>query len=389
MKILFISHDANRAGAQIFCLNIMQYLHKKGIAMHLLLLDGGVLEKDFSEICEVSVYPKTDLGKNHGIKKVFSKLIGSQKNDNQKEAFFANLSAQNFDLIYANTIATAWVMPELLAHIKVPLLTHIHELEFSIQLYSTTQNREFMFENTTKLIACSNAVAQNIIEKHNFSADKIETIHSFVDNENVISRSQNTDKQAIKQKYKLPKDAFLIGGCGNAEWRKGIDIFASVASRIKELSSDDFHFVWIGVKKSGEYYEQICYDIEKLGIEQYITFIEQTPDAIELINCLDIFTLPSREDPFPLVMLEAALAKRTIVGFEKTGGCSEFVETDAGVLVSYTNTNAMAIKILDLYKNQNLAAQLGENAHEKVLKKYSIENSVVKIERLLRSVPKV
>jgi glycosyltransferase involved in cell wall biosynthesis len=389
MKILFISHDANRAGAQLFLLNIMQYLHKKGIFMHLLLLDGGVLEKDFSNICSVSVYPKLEIKKQNIYKKALSKLIGNKKLDTHKETFFAELSNQNFDLIYANTIATAWVMPEVLEYIKVPLLTHIHELEFSIQLYSTKQNREFLFENTTKLIACSNAVAQNVTEKHQFSEKKTETIHSFVDNESVISRSQNTDKQAIRKKYKLPKEAFLIGGCGNAEWRKGIDIFTSVASRIKELSSDDIHFVWIGVKKSGEYYEQICYDIEKLGIQEHITFIEQTPDAIELINCLDIFTLPSREDPFPLVMLEAALAKKTIIGFEKTGGCSEFVETDAGVLVSYMNTNAMALKILDLYKNKNLAIQLGENAHEKVLNKYSFENSVVKIETLLGSVPKV
>ena len=57
MKILFISHDANRAGAQLFLLNMMQYLAKKNVSLHLLLLSGGVLEEDFRAICGVSVFP--------------------------------------------------------------------------------------------------------------------------------------------------------------------------------------------------------------------------------------------------------------------------------------------------------------------------------------------
>jgi len=384
MKILFISHDANRAGAQLFLLNIMQYLIKKGISMHLLLLCDGVLKSEFEDICPVTEYPKMEVSKAL-YKKAISKLI--PKNNKQKAQFYSSLLAENFDLIYANTIAISWVIPELLEFLKIPLITHIHELEFSIQLYSNNQNREFLFKNTTKLIACSKAVAENIIKKHHFPAEKTEVIHSFVENEKVISRSHSSNNEEIKQKYKLPENTFLIGGCGNAEWRKGIDIFALIASRVLDLSpKNKYHFVWIGVKKEGEYYEQICYDIEKLGIKKYITFIEQTPDAIELINVLDIFTLPSREDPFPLVMLEAALMKRTIIGFEKTGGCSEFIEADAGMLVPYLNINEMAIKIINLHENQVLAQQLGHNAKEKVLKMYSFENSILKIEKLLRSV---
>jgi glycosyltransferase involved in cell wall biosynthesis len=387
MKILFISHDANRAGAQLFLLNIMQYLSKKDVSMHLLLLSDGILKHDFEEICSVTIYPNLDVSEAF-YKKAISKLI--PKKDTQKAQFQSSLLAENFDLIYANTIATAWVIPELLNFLKAPLITHIHELEFSIQLYSNKQDREFLFNNTTKLIACSKAVAGNITEKYHFPNEKTEVIHSFVENEKVISRSHSSDNETIKQKYNLPKNTFLIGGCGNAEWRKGIDIFALVASRILDLSpKSKFHFVWIGIKKEGEYYEQICYDIEKLGIKKHITFIEQTPDAIELINVLDIFTLPSREDPFPLVMLEAALMKRTIVGFEKTGGCSEFIEADAGVLVPYLNTNEMAVKIIDLYRNQVLSQQLGHNAKEKVLKMYSFENSVIKIEELLRSLSNI
>ena len=384
MKILFVSHDANRAGAQLFLLSVMKYLKQKGVEMQLLLLGVGVLENDFAEICTNHFWPNTNPQKK-GIKKALSKLVKSQNDSNATQQLLENLQNSNFDYIYANTIASAHVLTKLTEYVKAPLLAHIHELEFSIQLYSQAADREFLFKYATKIIACSQAVAENIIENHSATARKIEVIHSFVDNETILSRIESTDNQSIKQKYNLPESGFLIGGCGNAEWRKGIDVFLQVINQILNTSNENCYFVWIGVKKEGDYYEQISYDIAKMGIANKITFIEQTPDAVELINCLDIFTIVSREDPFPLVMLEAALAQKTMIGFDKTGGCSEFIEEDAGIIVPYLNTFSMASSITKLFLNQSFAKQLGQKAKEKVLNKYSFENSVMKIESLLGS----
>jgi glycosyltransferase involved in cell wall biosynthesis len=355
--------------------------------MHLLLLGNGSLEQAFRSICNVQKFPTQEFNPNQSIyKKTFSKIVGNKaKNDEQKNKILSSLQTKNFDLIYANTIATAWVLPELLNFVAAPIFSHIHELEFSIQLYSKKEDREFLFEKSSKIIACSNAVSENINTNHQVPISKIDIIHSFVDNENVLLRCLSTDNEAIKQKYNLPSSSFLIGGCGNAEWRKGIDIFIQVANQITNSSNENCHFVWIGVKKEGEYYEQISYDIEKIGLKNKVTFIEPTPDAIELISCLDIFTIVSREDPFPLVMLEAALAQKTMIGFENTGGCSEFIEEDAGILIPYLNTQLMAGNIIKLFKNQSFAKQLGQKAKEKVLKKYSFANSIIKIEELLKS----
>ncbi len=388
MKILFVSHDANRAGGQLFLLSIMQYLQNNGFENQLLLLAGGVLENKFQDICKVWHISKNNQTQSKNIyKKAFSKLSRNRRESYQENDYlFAKLKAEKFDLIYANTIATGSILPNLVGFLNVPFYTHIHELEFSIQLYSTKKERDFLFKNSTKIIACSNAVAQNLIENHGVSVEKVKVIHSFVDNESVLLRSQITDNEVIKEKYELPKGAFLIGGCGNAEWRKGLDIFIQVASQIINSTNENCHFVWIGVQNSGEYYEQICYDLVKIGIKDRVTFIEQTPDAIELITCLDLFTIVSREDPFPLVMLEAALTQKTIIGFENTGGCSEFIEADAGLLVPYLNTTLMATNIIKLFKNPSFAKQMGQRAKEKVLNKYSFENSILKIEGVLKEI---
>lgn len=354
--------------------------------MHLLLLGDGALEKDFKQICAVSKYPPDYENSPLSFQdKVLKKLRLNDGNSvtAEKEALKSKLINENFDYIYTNTIATAWVMPELLSFLKIPVITHIHELEFSIQLYSTPENRDFLFKNTTKLIACSKAVANNIIQNHHFSSEKLEVIHSFVNNEDVLKRASITNHVSIRKKYNIPENAFLIGGCGNAEWRKGLDIFTLLARNLDNSLQDNIYFVWVGVRKEGEYYEQVVFDITKMGIAHKIAFIEPTPEAIELINCFDVFTVVSREDPFPLVMLEAALMQKTIFGFEKTGGCSEFIEKDAGQLLPYLDIPAMTQAISKYI--QNPTTHWGKRAKEKVITQYSFENSILKIERLLEN----
>ena len=51
----------------------------------------------------------------------------------------------------------------------------------------------------------------------------------------------------------------------------------------------------------------------------------------------DLFFLSSREDPFPLVMLEAGYAETPIVGFRGAGGVNDFLAAHTELLVEYTD----------------------------------------------------
>ena len=74
------------------------------------------------------------------------------------------------------------------------------------------------------------------------------------------------------------------------------------------------------MKPEGSYYEQIMYDIRKMELTEFVTFIKPTSKAIDIIDLLDVFVVSSREDPFTLVMLEAAFCQKPILGFKNTGG---------------------------------------------------------------------
>ncbi|MFN3850044.1 MAG: glycosyltransferase family 4 protein [Spirosomataceae bacterium] len=376
-KILFISHDANRAGAQLMLLNFVQYFHAKGMQNSVLLLDGGVLEEEFKKVANVIRFPRKKIS-NFSLRERIKRKFNWSK-DKDHDTFVEELKKEGFALIYANTIASSPAISELL-FLQIPIVTHIHELEFSIQMYSSEADRKTLFDNSAVIIACADAVGKNLQQNHNIQSEKLTTIHSFIENEVVLQRIEAAHNAKIRQKYNLPKDKCLVVSCGNAEWRKGSDLFIQVANFVKDT---DIHFVWVGIKHDGELYEMLQYDIQKMGVSSKIHLIEPTPDAVEIIKSSDIFALTSREDPFPLVMLEAALAEKPIVGFDNSGGCTEFVEQDAGFVVEYLDTQSFATTIKKLAQNELLRKEIGTQAKQKVLKNYNFVSSISKIEDVL------
>jgi len=375
--ILFISHDANRAGAQLFLLNIMRYFKADGFGIKLLLVNSwGPLTAEFNEEFEVFYYSK----KKEDTKGRFSSLL--KKESKWVDVISLLADQHSIDIVYANTIASACVLDEVREKINKPIISHIHELSYSLSLYSTKEDFEKLDANSRRIIACSKAVGENLHNKYSIDEDKIEVVHSFVNNWAVTEISENSDSAEIRKNFEIPEDKFIVAACGNADWRKGLDIFILIANQV--LRNDPgVHFVWVGAKNEGDLYNHIIFDIERMGIGEQVTLIPPTDKSIEIINASDIFLVSSREDPFPLVMLEASLCAKPIVGFENTGGAAEFIEDDCGLLAPYLDIDRIADQILAIKNSPEDQLKMGQNARAKVQNSYNFEVSVNKIKTIL------
>ena len=88
------------------------------------------------------------------------------------------------------------------------------------------------------------------------------------------------------------------------------------------------------------------------------------PDAPARIAAADIFVLTSRDDPFPLVVMEAMAASRPIVAFA-VGGVPEQLG-DAGLLVRPEDVAGMAAAVVALVDLPAERERLGAAASERV-----------------------
>jgi glycosyltransferase involved in cell wall biosynthesis len=377
-SILFISHEASRTGAPILLRNLLKWVGtKSSIPFHILLMREGVLLEDFANIAPVSLWQREASARSTLARSAATLLnsFGIWKGWQQR-ALRNRLANNDIGLVYANTIATGALVEEL-SNFHCPVICHVHELEYLIRYHGGCglQNSfQKIKRHTHHYLAASEAVKRNLIQSHGISPDQVDVTYEFIGPDCQGFEQSDTAKSNIRRELGIPEDSFVIGAAGTIEWRKGPDLFIQLAHKVltKKLNSP-IHFVWVGGEAEGYHFGALDYDIERLGLKSHMHFTGTKQVPFSYFSLFDIFTLVSREDPFPLVMLEAAYLGKPIICFDDAGGAREFVEDDCGFVVSYLDLESMALKTVELLQSLSLRRSLGERAAKKVREHHTVE----------------
>ena len=364
-NILFVSHDANRAGAQILLLRFLKLLkNHPDFNFSILLKEGGIIEKEFEEIA-TTYYWRKKFTESHRsfFKKVANKIF---KENSHETDLVKRLGQQNFDLIVSNTVTNGDLL-EKLSVLNVSILTYVHELEMGIQQYTSPA----LFQNTLKLtdsyIACAESVKENLIKNHNIDATKIKVLPSLLPDAALSFESSTSNIISLKDKYNIPENAFSVGGMGTVDLRKGVDVFLQVAHQLKDMK--DIYFLWVGGQNTEIDYKIFQIDKDRLGLKNVI-FQTSINNPLDFMDAFDVFFVSSREDPYPLVVLEAAMLAKPIICFDKAGGAKDFVENDCGFVIDYLEVNKVVEKIIELKENPILRKEFGDSARKKALERH-------------------
>jgi glycosyltransferase involved in cell wall biosynthesis len=165
----------------------------------------------------------------------------------------------------------------------------------------------------------------------------------------------------------------VVGGSGSETWRKGKDLFVQLAALLRRRDpTRSFWFVWVGWEGDEEDQRQLKHDVEQAGVSDAFLWTGEVPNPLDYFACFDAFALVSREDPFPLVCLEAALLEKPILCFAGAGGTPELVEEDGGFVVPYLDLSAMADKLLLLGGDESLRRKMGACGAAKVRQCFSL-----------------
>lgn len=377
-NIIFISHDASRTGAPIILLNFLRWFKKNSeLSFRILLRRSGDLENEFRKLTMVNVFGRRNFFNNRIINRIFT--ISALHNI-AKRIYLKLLNKQflndNIGLIYSNTITNGEVL-KYLSNIDCPVITHVHELEYWIN-QTGKHNFGLVKQYTDPYIAVSEAVKNNLVQNHEIPVEKVEVIHGFIpiSSINIQSRKINDTRKILN----IPESSFIVGGSGYENWRKGQDIFIQLAVNVLRKYKDrPVHFVWVGGNQKGQNLYKKQHDIKKAGVGSMVHFVPQVLNPMDYYSIFDVFTMVSREDPFPLVNLEVAVLGKPILCFENAGGTSEFIENDSGFAVPYLDIEAMADKIIMLANDEKLRKQLGKKAAQKAMERHDISIVAPKI----------
>jgi glycosyltransferase involved in cell wall biosynthesis len=372
--VLFISHDAYRTGAPMVLLHFLKWFKANtSIPFIILLKDAnGELREEFEELAPVMTWSQSSLEK---------------ANEAVIDSIREHLGHTHIGLIYSNTITNGKVLAGL-SNLHSPVICHVHELEYWIDHKIEPDNMRLVKEHTHHYIAVSQAVKHNLIENVKIPEEKIDVVHEFIPTQYELE-DQSAEPERIRNRLKIPKDALVIGACGTPDWRKGSDLFIQLARSVLRRPLDrPVHFIWVGGevgrKNGGPKLAALMYDVKRAHLEKHIHFVGNQSDPLNYFATFDVFVLVSREDPFPIVNLEAASLGKPIVCFDGSGGAPEFVEEDCGFVVPYLDLDAMADRVVELLRHPELKQRLGQQAARKVRERHDVTTAAPKILNIIQ-----
>lgn len=366
-RIIFITQNLGRTGAEMLLWYSLSNLNKDKYKSHLFCSEKGALVDSLpSHIKHAIPYKKN---RNKGVR--FFRAILKILNIKPLEYQLKRLQKEtNADFWYFNTI----VNPEIYtiaAKLGVKIITHFHELPMAYN-FITYDNLQQIINYSTSFIGCSEAVCEKI---NDMGGKDVRLLYGFID-QNKVSFRKPADE--VKSSLGFSKQDFIWVVSGTTTLIKGIDFLIPLLN----LLDENVKILWIGgeEKRGTFFYVKSTLESKFPGRVKFTGALAD--DYYNFLNCGDAFLSLSREDSFPLVMLEAATLGKPIVGFN-SGGISEFVKEGTGIVVEQGNFNEL-VGAMTIVKNQPEKFNVDKIKNEAA--KYRIEKQIPILEEILESI---
>jgi glycosyltransferase involved in cell wall biosynthesis len=170
----------------------------------------------------------------------------------------------------------------------------------------------------------------------------------------------------------------VIGAVGRLSPEKGYDL---AIRALQELP--DTTLVLVGDGAERERLEALARD---LGVSDRVEFAGWSAEPRRYLPGFDAFVLPSRQEGFPLAVVEAMLAEVPVVAAD-VGSVSEAVlDEETGYLVPAENPGALAARLRLLLSDRELAHRLGASGRARAQANFTAEAMARSFERLYREI---
>jgi glycosyltransferase involved in cell wall biosynthesis len=299
-------------------------------------------------------------------------------------------------LIHANS-TNAQIYGSVTARIlRIPSIWHVRDI---VPLGILGR---IMYLLSTKIIVPSEAVRNHVLNygssdkykdsrKMIFKEDnKVIKIYNGIDvvkwaarNKKLEARSQNRQKTCnLRNEFAIGLDKWFVAMIGQLVfWKKHKDFINSASIVLKEIPN--VKFLIVGEDSFGDHpgYKGELQNLCKcLNIRDKFIFTGYRCDIPLIMAAIDVLVLPSCNEPFGRVVLEAMAMEKPVIA-TNTGGPPEIIEDAVtGILVPPEDPEKLAEAIIHLLKNADLRMKMGNAGRERIEECFDIGKILAEVE---------
>lgn len=255
-----------------------------------------------------------------------------------------------FSYIKKHNVPTVWTLHDCWAFTgQCPHFTIVKCDKWKVGCHNCPQYKEYpasLYDNTKKMwqlkkkwftgvknmtIVTPSEWLAGLARESYLKQYPIEVINNGIDL-NVFKPTHSN----FRERYEIPAEKHIILGVSFAwGYRKGLDCFVEIAEKLGE----QYQIVLVGTDD----------EIDK-NLPHNIISIHRTQNQKELAevySAADVFVMPTREENYPTVNMEAIACGTPVVTF-RTGGSPEMLDDKTGIVVEANNIEAIEKAIKDI-----------------------------------------
>jgi len=227
-----------------------------------------------------------------------------------------------------------------------------------------------VIRSSSRVLAVSNAVIDELTERHGFDSAGIGLLPGFVSEDPVPPDARARARQALG----VPAGDVVVGSSGTLDWRKAPDLFLQLVDGLQRADTGPVvHALWVGGQPTSDMADSFRRNRARTARPDRVHLVESTDEPLSWFAAMDVFVLPAREDAFPLVCLEAASLGIPVVCFDN-GGAVELVESArCGATVTYPDVAQLVVEVRRLIDHVALRRACGARGARLVAQRYTID----------------
>jgi glycosyltransferase involved in cell wall biosynthesis len=215
-------------------------------------------------------------------------------------------------------------------------------------------------EIADRVVTVSKTMKGELCEIFGTPPEKIDVIPNAITPEKYRKDVRPGD---VKKKYGIPETSPVVLYIGRLEYQKGPDLLLEAAPLVLK-NQENVKFVFAG---RGTASRSLKRRVRKLGISGAVKFLGWIPYMryVDLLNTCDLVCIPSRNEPFGIVLLEAWATGRPVVVTD-VGGLGENVENFVNGIKVHPHPKSIAQGINYLLNHPRVRERIAREGNKSV-----------------------
>ena len=285
-----------------------------------------------------------------------------------------------FDIIHSHVALPDGYCGMLIAkEYKKPLVVTIHGQDFQHTIFKNKKckvNIEKTINSSKKVIVVSDKlkkIGENLLK---INKEKVTVIPNGINLEDNVN-----EKSILLREYENKK---IILSVSHLKKSKGIQLNLKAISKNIKKYNNLFYIIVGSGKEKGElekFSKQLC-------IQNNVEFVGEIPHkkVMEYMSICDIFSLPSYNEGFGVVYLEAMANGKPVIGVKGQGIDSIVEHKKNGMLVKPKDIDSLNKALTYLIENPQVAKKMGERARKLILENYTWKKNAEKTLKVYQEV---